>query len=117
MGCPYNANDCYCDEAPDDDSLSSGKWRKQGQPEDNLSGLAARESAATRVEPAPIHNSNPAAWDLVITDMKARDQFGAAKYGTRLQPNNGRDALADAYQEALDLCVYLRQAIYERDGK
>ncbi len=83
-----------------------------------LRAFAARENGvATRVEPAPIHNYNPASWDLVITDMQARDQFGYDKYKTRLQPGNGRDALTDAYQEALDLCVYLRTAIYERDGK
>ena len=40
-----------------------------------------------------------------------------AKYGVGLQPHNGRDVLRDAYEEALDLCVYLRQAIFERDGK
>jgi hypothetical protein len=34
---------------------------------------------------------------------------------TPLQPHNGRDALADAYQEALDLVVYLRQEIAERE--
>lgn len=68
-------------------------------------------------EPAPIKNNLPAVWDLVVADMKARDQFGADRYGTHLQPHNGRDALMDAYQEALDLVVYLRQVIYERDGK
>lgn len=32
-----------------------------------------------------------------------------------LEPaHNGRDALVDAYQEALDLTMYLRQAIEER---
>lgn len=36
------------------------------------------------------------------------------KYGTPLQANNGRNPLIDAYQEALDLCVYLRQEIEER---
>lgn len=41
---------------------------------------------------------------------------GRRKYGTPLQAHNGRDPLVDAYQEALDLCVYLRQAIAERDG-
>jgi hypothetical protein len=56
-------------------------------------------------------------WDLVIADMHASDRMGEQKYGTRLQPHNGRDALRDAYQEALDLCVYLRQAIYEKDGR
>ena len=34
-----------------------------------------------------------------------------------LQAFNGRDSLKDAYEEALDLCVYLRTAIYEKDGK
>ena len=29
---------------------------------------------------------------------------------------NGRDALLDAYEEAIDLCMYLKQAIVERDG-
>jgi len=55
--------------------------------------------------------------DRIILDMRARDDFGRAKYGTPLQPGNGRNAVVDAYQEALDLAVYLRQALYERDGK
>ena len=66
-------------------------------------------------EPAPIPNNLPAVWGLVMEDMKQRDESGFRKYGTRLQPNNGRDALVDAYQETLDTVVYLRQAIYERD--
>lgn len=40
--------------------------------------------------------------------------FGRQKYGTPLTADNGRDPLVDAYQEALDLVVYLRQAIEER---
>ena len=67
-------------------------------------------------EPPPIKNTQPAVWDLVILDMRERDNSGRSKYGTPLQPFNGRDALYDAYQEALDLAVYLRQAIFERDG-
>jgi hypothetical protein len=50
---------------------------------------------------------------LVIADLQAWSDFGARKYGTRLQTFNGRDALVDAYQEALDLCCYLRQRIEE----
>ena len=57
-------------------------------------------------EPAPIKNNLPAVWDLVLKDIKERDQSGLKKYGTRLQPNNGRNPLIDAYQEALDLVVY-----------
>jgi len=67
-------------------------------------------------EPMPIKNEHPAIWDLVITDMAGRDAIGEKKYNTRLQPFNGRDVLKDAYQEALDLACYLRQAIYERDN-
>lgn len=73
-----------------------------------------RGLAATVVEPPPQPNSNQPVWDAVIADMRARDGFGRAKYGTPLQAGNGRDALVDAYQEALDLVVYLKQAILER---
>lgn len=65
-------------------------------------------------QPAPIPNGSTPVWDLVIADMSERKEFGGRKYGTYLQPFNGRDALVDAYQEALDLCVYLRQEIEER---
>ena len=53
----------------------------------------------------------------VIADLKRRDAVGRKKYGTTLQSHNGRDALVDAYQEALDLAMYLRQAILERDDE
>jgi hypothetical protein len=54
--------------------------------------------------------------DLVVADMQARKALGAQRYGVALQPFNGRDALRDAYEEALDLAMYLKQAIMERDG-
>lgn len=54
-------------------------------------------------------------WNLVIADMQERDRLGMERYGKPLVANNGRDALRDAYEEALDLAVYLRQAIEERD--
>lgn len=59
----------------------------------------------------------PATWPIVICDMAERHRIGTAKYGKPLVPHNGRDTLRDAYEEALDLAVYLRTAIYERDGK
>lgn len=68
-------------------------------------------------QPAPVHNNLPAVWQLVRQDMIERDQLGRERYGVPLQPHNGRDALVDSYQEILDAAVYLRQAIYERDGK
>lgn len=60
-------------------------------------------------QPAPIKNEKPAVWPLVIKDMQERDRFGREKYKTPLQPLNGRDALVDAYEEVLDLSVYLKQ--------
>lgn len=68
-------------------------------------------------QPAPVSNEHPEVWMLVKQDMLKRNAFGLKKYGVALQPFNGRDALQDAYEEALDLCVYLRTAIYERNKK
>ena len=69
----------------------------------------------TKPEPPPQHNDNPSCHDLVMKDMVDRKAFGLNKYGTILQPENGRNFLVDAYQEVLDLAVYLRGAIYERE--
>lgn len=68
-------------------------------------------------QPDPVKNDQPALWPLVMRDMAQRDDTGRKRYGTPLQPHNGRDALRDAYEEALDLAVYIRQALYERDGR
>ena len=69
------------------------------------------------MQPDPKSNNLPAVWDLVISDMKARDEVGRSRYGTPLQPHNGRDALRDVYEELLDAAVYIRQVMYERDGE
>ena len=78
--------------------------------------LCPHESShATASQPSPRPSVGPAIWELVIADMHERDSIGKRCYGVRLQPHNGRDALVDAYQEALDLCAYLRQVLWERD--
>ena len=59
------------------------------------------------------HGINVSVIDLVKQDLIDRSLVGEKKYGEKLKPFNGRNALIDAYQEALDLCMYLRQAIYE----
>ncbi len=69
-----------------------------------------------REQPMPTPNASPSIQDMVIADMETRKAIGLQRYGTLLQPNNGRDMLRDAYEEALDLAVYLRGAIAERDG-
>lgn len=52
----------------------------------------------------------------VRDDIAKRERLGKRRYGTALYPHNGRDALLDAYEEALDLACYLKQALIERDG-
>lgn len=88
-------------------------------------------------QPTPIHQpARVAVWDLVIddyrrlgetgkldtdvetdriilADMKERDRIGRERYGTPLTTGNGRDHLVDAYQERLDLIVYLRAWLEE----
>jgi hypothetical protein len=65
-------------------------------------------------QPPPVPSARQAVWDLVIADMRERDQLGRERYGTPLQAFNGRRPLVDAYQELLDLVVYLRQELEER---
>jgi hypothetical protein len=45
-----------------------------------------------------------------------RDAMGRERYGVPLATGNGRSALVDAYQEALDQCAYLAQHALERGG-
>lgn len=67
-------------------------------------------------QPMPTINDELDIQSRVIADIEARRQLGIRRYGTALQPHNGRDALLDAYEEAIDLTMYLKQAIVERDS-
>jgi hypothetical protein len=60
--------------------------------------------------------SEPIIHDLVIADLRDRLRVGVKTYGVPLRANNGRDALWDAYEEALDLACYLKQAMVEREN-
>lgn len=53
----------------------------------------------------------------VMIDLTERMEIGIKTYGEALRANNGRDALQDAYEEALDLACYLKQAMIERDNE
>lgn len=55
-------------------------------------------------------------WDLVIKDMQDRHALGIRNYGRPLYPYNGRNSLQDAYEEVLDLAVYLKNCILEAEG-
>jgi len=74
-------------------------------------------SSADTPEPAPTTNQHPPVWRLVLIDMADRDAFGCRKYGTPLQPFNGRDPLRDLYQELLDAVAYTRQLLFEKYGE
>ncbi|MGL5775514.1 MAG: hypothetical protein ACRCYB_09270 [Aeromonas veronii] len=68
---------------------------------------------ATAKQPAPSGKGDPIL-GMVLADLTNRALEGREKYGEALKANNGRNALWDAYQEALDLAMYLRQAIEEQ---
>lgn len=86
-----------------------------------------KSNPAVTPEPPPMPNASIPAWPLVLEDvatglecpswlkqtlledMRARDAMGAEKYGTTLRVQDGRNSGVDAYQEALDLCVYARK--------
>jgi hypothetical protein len=70
---------------------------------------------AAKNEPAPAKGKKPIL-PLVLADLESRADMGKLKYGTMLESDNGRDSLMDAYQEACDLVMYLRQAIEERNS-
>lgn len=51
--------------------------------------------------------------ELVRRDLLNREQEGIRLYGTPRVSYNGRAAILDAYDEALNLVVFLRQVIEE----
>ena len=65
-------------------------------------------------QPLPIPNDEPDIQSQVIADIEARRELGIKRYGSALQPFNGRDALRDAYEESLDQTMYLKQALVEQ---
>jgi hypothetical protein len=92
-----------------------------------LKELEINEMNAAIPEPAPIQNNplHPAIADVVAAelisenaprvarDVMDRKAFGMKKYGTPLQPFNGRDTLNDLYQELVDAMKYARVYLYE----
>lgn len=52
---------------------------------------------------------------LVQEYIEKRIQKGEKEYGERLRPFNGRNDLLDAYEEVLDLAVYLKQELIEKE--
>lgn len=76
------------------------------------------------IQPDPIPNDEEPVYDRVASDLNrfnealhGRYRLGIQRYGTALQPYNGRDAVEDLKDEILDAIVYAKQACIERDSE
>jgi hypothetical protein len=67
-------------------------------------------------QPDPTPNDREDIQSMVICDIESRRQHGIETYGTALQAFNGRDSVRDAYEEAIDLTMYLKQMLVEDEG-
>ena len=64
---------------------------------------------------APEQGDGSEIYQLVLIDVCTRSQFGARKYGHALRTTADVDYLVNAYQETLDLLIYLRGEIEKRN--
>ena len=73
------------------------------------------EAAARLRDSATLDGNAEAAarFASIIADMEARDRIGRERYGTPLQPFNGRDARRDMYEGLLDASAYAMQDLME----
>lgn len=84
---------------------SGGEGRRAAVPQPAPTG------EGTPVLPAVL--AHPLVTPRMRADLQARAIDGAEKYGTVLRTHNGRVAIVDAYQEALDGVMYLAQGVLE----
>lgn len=80
-------------------------WTAQPPPIPN-GEISVHHTAAARVR---------SLYPEVAEDLLDRGEFGFRKYKTRLQPNNGRKARWDLYEELLDAVAYAEQGFREGD--
>lgn len=70
------------------------------------------------VQPPPVQTDK--SFDLATGYLSPaevlRSEQGVRRYGTTLHSFNGRDALADAFQEAVDGMMYCRQKMMENEA-
>ncbi|MEA1999423.1 MAG: hypothetical protein U9N61_08905 [Euryarchaeota archaeon] len=65
-------------------------------------------------QPGPT-GSGEVVYATVLKLLEERVKQQEERYSTRLRINNGRDALYDALQEAIDAVFYTTQAVMERE--
>ena len=53
----------------------------------------------------------------VLDDLLNRAKAGKSKHGSILRSHDGSDGLLNAYIQALDMVIYLRKEIMERESK
>lgn len=61
-----------------------------------------------RDQALPVEGKQPVQ-EILIKALAERRDYGIRKYGRPLETLNGRSALKDAWEEALDLLTYLTQ--------
>jgi hypothetical protein len=74
-------------------------------------------SRVDKPEPYPIRGlpNQHEVTSMVVDDHIARNEMGMEDYGGPLVTNDGRYTKMDAYQEALDLVVYLKKDMMEEE--
>lgn len=82
--------------------------------EARIERLLAAQRSPNAPQPPPKPGVAVHTVDLVVADLWERKGVGIAKYGVAHQWDDGRDHLVDAYQESLDLTVYLRAELEKR---
>lgn len=74
-----------------------------------------KKSPASSPQPHPVRGGTQVL-NFVLMDLLERAEKGKEKYGHYLEVENDRDPLWDAYQEAIDLVMYLRQELLKREN-
>lgn len=64
----------------------------------------------------PVSNEHIDSYEALIADLRQRREVGVNRYGVALQPFNMRNTVQDAYEESMDLAVYLRTVLTMREA-
>lgn len=81
-----------------------------------ITQTGTREGRKGDSQGMPTVNTEPDIQSRVIADIEKRRELGISRYGTALQPNNGRNALLDLYEELIDAVMYTKQRLVEQEG-
>lgn len=89
---------------------------REPEPEAQKPNLYVREGDQQLPTPNGNRSCQERFMDRIGETMPARMELGLARYGTLLQPFNGRDFMRDTFEELLDLSVYLEGVAFEREA-